>query len=418
MEACIYIGRRGNEWAEELFPGRSPGELPLAGKSYVRHALDICSSLKIEAVRVADSFFYEGLRERLAEEKYWLEHIDIIPEVRDALRPEELAARHKLVPPADGLLFFWGEVLPDVPEAENIFAELQAVEAADGGEALEDGVYLLRDGQLHRCVVPLLRMDSLKSYFDLNFRMLNAPGMYVLPGYAPEHDRIYFGENVIMMPNCRIESPVVIGKDSMLGRSVVLDGNVVIGESSLVESHSLLKNAVILNFTCIGRRMLIENKIVDGRRVIDAETGAFVDLSDNFLTRSAKSKRFSFYPVAEYLTALVLSIALAPWYLAALAMGKTGRKLPFFRFLRHVYPNCLKVLVGKARLVRIGADDRAYAFRFSDSQLAFKEPRRRDMDDILYANHRGVRLMLSVVLSSLGKRLFVLTLPDERENVK
>ena len=41
MKACLYIGRQGNEWIEELFPGKSPGEMTIAGKSWCRHAVEL-----------------------------------------------------------------------------------------------------------------------------------------------------------------------------------------------------------------------------------------------------------------------------------------------------------------------------------------------------------------------------------------
>ena len=31
MHACFYIGPRNNAWVRELFPGKSPGELPILG---------------------------------------------------------------------------------------------------------------------------------------------------------------------------------------------------------------------------------------------------------------------------------------------------------------------------------------------------------------------------------------------------
>ena len=50
MKACLYIGGRGNEWILEMLPGKSPGELPIAGKSWSRHAIDLCSQLDVSEV--------------------------------------------------------------------------------------------------------------------------------------------------------------------------------------------------------------------------------------------------------------------------------------------------------------------------------------------------------------------------------
>ena len=276
MDACLYIGCRNNGWVRELFPGKSPGELTIAGKNWVRYSLDLCSMLDIGDCHIADCFFRDELRNSLGDGAFWLTRIHFLP-VSDALTPEELLSRYRDMLPQDDLLIFWGQVLPDLPDIKRIFDDLQEVNTAPGG-ALEDGIYLLREGKLKRCVCPLLRMDSLQSYFRLNFSMLKDPGMYDLPGYDPENNRVYIGENVVMMPNCRITPPAVIRSNTCLGRSVRLEGDVIIGDSSLIESCSTLKNAIIMDYTCIGRNISIENKIVSGHRVIDAVTAEYVPI--------------------------------------------------------------------------------------------------------------------------------------------
>ena len=58
MKACLYIGRSGNEWIEELFPGKSPGEMTIAGKSWCRHTVELCCALKVDEIFIVDSFYY------------------------------------------------------------------------------------------------------------------------------------------------------------------------------------------------------------------------------------------------------------------------------------------------------------------------------------------------------------------------
>ena len=207
MDACLYIGRLGNKWVEEFFPGKSPGELTIAGKNWVRYALDLCSMLNVDSIRIADCYFHDDLKNRLGDGAFWLTKIDFLPEP-EAPSPQELLARHRDSLQQDELLIFWGQVLPDLPDIQQLFADLRPVETPPG-ETPADGIYLLRGGKLYICACPLLRMDSLQNYFELNFRMLNEPGMYDLPGHDPEDNQVYFGENVIMMPNCRISPPAV-----------------------------------------------------------------------------------------------------------------------------------------------------------------------------------------------------------------
>ena len=413
MDACLYIGQSRNDWVRELFPGKSPGELTIAGKNWVRFSIDVCSMLGCGDVHIADTFFYDELRDRIGNGNFWSVNIQHLPTV-DAGTPLELLGRHGAALPQDELLFFWGQVLPDVPEPERIFDSMREVDVQSGGPA-EDGIYLLRGGALYRCECPLLRMGTLQEYFQLNFRMLHEPGMYTLPGYAPAHDNISLGENVVIMPHFRIIPPVIIRSRSYLGRSVTLDGDVIIGEASLIEHGSYLKHAIVMDYTSIGRNMHIENKIVSGHRVIDVDSGAYVDLTDHFLARSTVPWRFNRYSVAEFLAALVLTVGLAPLYLIGRLFRKGLENLPYFELLLRAYPVCPKVLCGKAQLVRLGVSDKPYAFRFSDFHLPLSGTHTRDVADVYYLNHKSVRLMLAVAFLSLAKRIFVISLPKNDE---
>ena len=411
MKACLYIGRQGNEWTEELFPGKSPGEMTIAGKSWCRHAVELCCALKVDEIFIVDCFYYDELKYRLGDGAYWSLKLHCLAGVEAAF-PSQLLERRRGALPEDDLLIFWGQVLPDLPDPEQLFENLRP--AAEEGDALPNGIYLLNGGRLCECVCPQHRMDTLKNYFDLNFRILRNPGIYLLPGYASEPG-LEFGRNVIMMPNCSITPPVVINSDSYLGRSVTLGGDVILCNEVMIESYSRLRHCIVMNYSYVGRNMSIEDKIVSGNRVIDVNSGAYVDLHDGLLVKTVKPRPLSTYSVAEYLIALVLTIVLAPAYLLARPFKKLVDRLPFFNFLLRVYPRILPVLVGRADLVRIGVGDREYAFRSADQWLLFETEHQRELADVHFHQHRTVRLMLSVVANSLIKRLFVLS-EQKREN--
>jgi hypothetical protein len=407
MKACLYIGHQGNEWIEELFPGKSPCEMTIAGKSWCRHAIELCCALKVDEIFIVDCFFYDELRNRIGDGSYWSLKVEWLPGA-DVAFPSLLLERHRGVLPDEDLLIFWGQVLPDLPDPEQLFENLRPV--AEGGDALPNGIYLRNGDRLCECVCPLHRMDTLKSYFDLNFRILNDPGIYLLPGYASEPG-LEFGRNVIMMPNCKISPPAVISNDCFLGRSVSLEGDVILCKEVMIESYSRLKHCIVMNYSYVGRNMSIEDKIVVGNRVIDVNTGAYVDLHDGLLVKTVKPRRLSGYSAAEYLTALTLTIVLAPAYLLGCVFKKRLEKLPFFKFLLRVYPKILLVLAGRADLVRIGVGDRYYAFRSADQWLLFDTEHKRELADVYFHQHRSVRLMLAVVINSLLKRMFILTEP-------
>lgn len=407
MNACLYTGYQGNAWIWDIFPGKSPAEMPIVGKSWARHAVDLCSLLKTTKVYLADCFFYPELTERLGDGSFWSTNIHWLPST-DVPNPERLFAQHEGKIPADeDLLIFWGEVLPDLPEIEKLLDELEPVEIKPD-EELPVGIYLRRDGKLKRCVCPLHRMDSPKNYFDLNMRLLHHPGIYNLPGFSDKKD-FCIGANVITMFGCDLTPPLVIQDNSALGRSTALEGDVIIGSHVLIDDFTHLKRAVILNNTYIGRDMRIENKIISERTVIDVDSGASVELSDSFMAGHTRRHAIDRFVIAEFIIALLLLILLLPSWLPALPLRKWISKLPFFGYVLRIYPKLPGVLIGRTTLVRNGLKNNSYVFRFSDQWLGLRDEAYRNFADTYFSTHRSIRAILSVVAGSLFKRMCALS---------
>ena len=296
-----------------------------------------------------------------------------------------------------------------MPDVREIVGHLEAAEPVP--EVLPDGIYLLRDGRLFRCACPLFRLDSLKHYFDLNFRLLAHPGIYNLPGYATV-DGCSIGMDVVIMLNCELEPPVLISDNVCLERGVMLHNGVIIGKDVLVDENSELEHSIILKHTYVGKNMCFRNKIVDGSRVIDVENATLVELTDRFLAGSTREPGVSRYGLAERVIALGLVTMLGLPYLLRVLFGRILDRTAFFRFLRRVYPKCFPVLAGRAHLVRYGQSDQNYAFRYSDMWPLHQDEERKEMDDIYFYYHRTVENIVKVVFRSLVKRLFMLSSPD------
>ena len=407
MNACLYTGYQGNVWIWDTFPGKSPAEMPIVGKSWARHAVDLCSLLNISDIYLADCFFYPELTKRLGDGSFWSTKIHWLPST-DAPTPEQLFAQHEgKIPDDDDLLIFWGEVLPDLPDIEKLFDELEVVEIKPD-EELPAGIYLRKDGELKRCVCPLHRMDSPKNYFELNMRLLHHPGIYNLPGFSDKRD-FYIGANVITMFGCNLTPPLVIQDNSALGRSTVLGGDVIIGSRVLIDDFTHLKRAIILDNTYIGRNMQIENKIISERTVIDVESGASVELSDRFMAGHTRRRAIDRFMIAESIIALLLLILLLPSWLLALPLRKWISKLPFFGFVLRIYPRLPGVLIGRTTLVRNGLKNTSYVFRYSDQWVRIRDEHSRDFADVYFGTHRSIREIITVVTSSLLKRMLTLS---------
>ena len=401
MNACLYIGPAADAWCKEVFPGRSPGELHIAGKSFVRHAVDFLSQLAVTELFISDCALRTRPDHTLGKGEYWsiqLKFVDAVP----VATPAELPERHPEIP-RDDLLVFWGTVLPDVAKPADLFDDLQPVDAAETGSP--DGIYLVRGGALYRCRVPLLRMDSLKNYFDLNFRLLENPGPYILPGYTSEPG-LHLGQNITIMPGGDIQKPILVQANCCLGLCLHCKEGVIIGTEVLVDDHTRLQHSIILDHTYLGRNMFFENKIVDRKRVIDVVTGTWVDLEDRVMVRDSRVDHLSRYRVMEYLLTAILAVVDLPLWLVARPFKRWTDRLPYFQLLFRVYPKYWLVLEGRARLVRCHPNDPDYAFRFADFYPLYNTEELRELADDYYCTHPSLKRMLNVVLLSRWKYLF------------
>ena len=405
MKAFFYIGPSCSEWCWEFFPASSPGELPIAGKSWCRHMVDQCSLLDISDIYIGACYFRDELASRMGNGVYWSLNLHFLPIIPCAT-PDQLLKQHsEEIPTDEDLLIFWGQVMPDLTDRQKIFSELREVKEMP--EVMPDGIWLLRNGKYYECVCPLLQMRSLQEYFDLNFRILEKPGIYNLPGYSNSEGCV-FGMDVIIMPGCELEKPVLIQDNVRLERDVALSDKVILGKDVLINEDCRLEHSIVMDHTYIGKHMFFRDKIIDGGRIIDVPTGTWVDLNDEYLTGSSEELAFNRYKLTEYFLALLIAVGGLPLFLVTWPFRRWLNKLAFFFFAFQAYPKCWKVLGGKAHLVRYGNPDTNYAFRYSDHLLLHTEEHQKAADDIYYYYNRSVGKIWKTVFVSLGKRLFVI----------
>ena len=404
MEACIYIGTASLEWCRKYFPTKAPGEVPIAGKEWCAHLLDLCSMMEcIDKLYIADCYPAERLATLSHRSGYWSTELSYLPTAPCASPWELLQEQPRILCDRQKeLLLFWGMPLPNLSVPGDLLRDLRP--ANPQARDLPAGVYLWKDGEFYECACPLHRLNSVQDYFDLSFTFLRSPGIYILPGYSDQKDE-GIGRNITILPNCTLEPPLIIQDNCYLGHNLTLDNGVILGRNTLVDDYTTIRHSITLDNTYIGRRMYLEDKIVCGNRVIDVHTGAFVDLQEEFLAMDSRRKIFDRFRVAGVLTALPLVILLLPWYAIGLPFKRWLDKVPFFRLLFRVYPKCWGVLAWKTNLVRVGAKDPDYAFRFMDRYLFPYEEKTREQGDIYYQQHRTISLMLGVVCRSLLKRL-------------
>ena len=180
----------------------------------------------------------------------------------------------------DGLVVVWGLVL-SMHMAEDV--SLEPITEQECAET-PAGVYRREGGRWMRILPRGMVIRNVKAWHALNFVVLQNPDKFTLPGYSSERD-VRLGRNVVMEYGTTVKPPVLLQDNTWFARNVRLDGEVVVNSGSYVSEGARLHRTVVCRDTYIGEGLDFDGKIVTGRRVIDAETGTWVDLEEPGLAR-------------------------------------------------------------------------------------------------------------------------------------
>ena len=104
-------------------------------------------------------------------------------------------------------------------------------------------------------------------------------------------DGIWVGPDNSIHPSALLTPPVYIGARCKIGQAVELGPHAYIGSDIVVDAAATISNSTILNNTYVGELVNVEGRIVDGRLVIDIESGEEVDVTDDFLFASLDVER-------------------------------------------------------------------------------------------------------------------------------
>lgn len=414
MQICIYSNIEPHHWRREFFPSVHPLALPIAGKGLCSHLIDFCScvrsALASDDVLIVDCNYSEEMALSIGDGNYWSLTLDYQPGERYS-SPGRLLEHYKARFGEDAILLFWGAVLPDINSREQLFDNMRLV--AEPMAPQPDGVYFYVEGTLFQWCCPLHGIDTLKSYYDLNFKLLHEPGFYVLPGYSSEIG-YGLGRNVNLRNTVAVERPVMLGDNTCLEHGVRLSGGTIVGQDVWIDEGTEINHSIVLDHTYLGCGLIIENKIVSGNRVIDPEQNVYVDLDDAFLAedmRDGGNKRHVgedswLYWFGEAVIAFLLGILEFPLYLLALISPKRHRTQPLIAFLLTGYPKFWKVLARQAQLV-CWSPEKDYVFRYSDLWPMLETEHQKRLDDLHFRHHRSLPLAFAVAVGSQIKRLFV-----------
>ncbi|MBR2509966.1 MAG: hypothetical protein IKB71_09495 [Lentisphaeria bacterium] len=390
---------QAQEWCKEYFPDRSLGMMPVGGRCAAEYFIDLALRCESESLLLLGPTY----NEHLAEHLYEYQHGELKLDYRRGgghFSVRQLLETYSEECGSDCLILH-GMLMPKA----YTLAELQNSFVPCGDDGSADGIYYYKDGVLLKSSIKFYLIDSLESYFEVNFQVLN-DDFYNLPGYSIMGN-IHTGTNVVMKQDCHLEGPLVLGDNTFVENKSSIS-NSIIGERSLVDKESVVEHSIIFDRTYTAGKLEIRNKIVTPGRIIDPYTGGVLERNSFSYSFSPVQNRSAWIlRMWEHFIALVLALGLAIPYLLMLPFylgNKTSHwcwKLSMDR-----YPGYWAVLFFRKELVKSHPANEHFVFQMGEIYGLQNTPEQRRIYDYYYHYHCSCVLVLQVVLRSLGKRGF------------
>ena len=387
------------EWCKDYFPDRSLGMMPVGGRCAAEYFIDLALRCQAESLLLLGPTY----NEHLAEHLYEYQHGELQLDYRKGGGHDTVRHLLEVYAPECGedCLILHGMLMPKTHTLEEL--QNSFVPCDDDGTA--DGIYYWKDGILLKSNIEFYHIESLESYFEVNFQVLN-DDFYNLPGYTTM-DNIHTGTNVVMKQNCNLLGPLVLGDNTFIETEAVVS-DAIIGERSLVDKACVVTHSIIFDRTYTAGNLEIKNKIVTPGRIIDPYTGGVLERNSFGYAFSPIQNRSAWIlRLWEHFIALVLALGLAVPYLLILPFYLTHKKSHWcWKLSVDRYPGYWAVLFFRRELVKSHPANEHYVFQMGEIYGLQNTPEQRRIYDYYYHYHCSCFLVLQVVLRSLGKRGF------------
>ena len=390
---------QSQEWCKEYFPDRSLGMMPVGGRCAAEYFIDLALRCESESMLLLGPAYNEHLAEHLYKYQQGALTLDYrkgggIFSVRQLLQTYSSEC-------GDDCLILHGMLMPKTYTREELLNSF--VPCDDDGSA--DGIYYYKDGVLQKSTAEFYHIDSLKSYFEVNFQVLN-DDFYNLPGYSML-DNIHTGTNVVMKNDCTLAGPLILNDDTFIeSKSNISDA--IIGERALIDKESVIEHSIVFDRTYVAGKLEIKNKIVTPGRIIAPYTGGVLERNSFSYTFSPIQNRSAWIlRLWEHFLALLLAVCGLVPYLLILPYYLTHKNSHWcWKLSMDRYPGYWAVLFFQKELVKSHPANEHYVFQMGESFGLQNTPEQRRIYDYYYYYHCSCFLVLKVVLRSLGKRGF------------
>jgi hypothetical protein len=284
MDNILFVpATREMEWVQEILPGTSPAELPVAGRRVIEYAIEYAQKFDVVFTEILDWRFSERLADHFADltrTGYPVFYVKGEGPVPKGLKDIEGYSSPLTSNITDELVVVWGVAISTHASEDFTLEPLSDDDCAD----TPAGIYKREGGRWMRVVPHGIVVRNVKAWHELNFTVLRQPEKFTLPGYSTERD-VHLGRNVVIEHGTSVKPPVLLQDNTWFARNVRLDGEVIVDSGSYVSEGARLRRTVVCRDTFIGVGLDFDGKIVVGRRVVDVDTGTWVDLEEPGLAR-------------------------------------------------------------------------------------------------------------------------------------
>lgn len=285
MRRAVFVPRTPESaWTDDIFPGKSAAELPVAGKLFSDYAMQVALRFGYHYCDVIDWSHSKTMALHLAQidqnnfSVAYRKPLGDMPEGLAGFLDFEKAIGKEF---CGDMTVVWGLHLTGHGRAES-----QLTPLTDGEfRKTPTGIYSRENGKWFRLVPFGAAVKSPRSWLQANLAVLHNPDRFTLPGYSSEPD-VHLGRNVVLEHGVAVKAPVLLCDNIWCSRNVELDGDVIIAPGSFIGEGAHLAKTVVCDDTYVGAGLDLTNKIIAGRRVIDPETGAWVDISEKGVARN------------------------------------------------------------------------------------------------------------------------------------
>ena len=398
-----------HEWCKDYFPDRSLGMMPVAGRCAAEYFIDLALRCEAEKLLLLGPTYNEHLAEHLYEYQHGALALDYRKggghgSVRDLLDT------YKSVCDDDSLILH-GMLMPKIHTLDEL--EKSFTPCSDNDEGREGGIYLFRGNKLYKSTIQFYKIDSLQSYFEVNFILLE-DDYWNVPGYS-DNANMHLGTNVVMKQDCTLVAPLVMGDNTFVESKCSIT-NAILGERSLVDKNTSVEEAIIFDRTYVAGNLEIKRKIVTPGRIIDPFTGGVLERNSFSYAFSPVQNRSAWIlRMWEHFIALVLALVLLIPYLLILPFYLTHKnshwcwKLSMDRYLGY-----WAVLFFRKELVKSHPANENFVFQMGEIYGLQNTPEQRRIYDYYYHYHCSCFMVLQVVFRCLGKRGFATDVERKR----